>query len=182
MLAQAKTTVEAIRLSLISCYDMKSGHTDILLDGKPIGRMVTYAQSRTAYATHISKPTKIVIEAGSRRVLLDKLAVVLAREMRAGRWPALKESSIEQSPIDNLTADRLYDNTNPTPNALGITLQDELLTRLKALASVADEVGDSYNIGVMDDEIQQSRTLILRLETLVDGHDENATPGTGMTP
>lgn len=77
----------------------KTGYSsgEILFDGVRIGRFVSYGKgsgrgnvgSRTVYGSRIYKgAVSIEVEAATTRVLLDKVAVELARAINAVSWPS----------------------------------------------------------------------------------------------
>lgn len=99
----AKLTKAAVRVRLSS-----EGYSygSILLDGSKIGSFVSYGKggrqrgnvcSKTAYGSRISRHgLSIEEEAGSVRVLLDKVAGALAKAVNSGDWPV---PQVEQTDV-----------------------------------------------------------------------------------
>ncbi|HIH2744986.1 TPA: hypothetical protein ACYLN4_000655 [Burkholderia lata] len=78
----------------------------ILFDEKPIGRFVSYGKggsrgnigARTAYGSRIYRgAASIEVEAGSTRVMLDKVAAELSRAIKAGLWPADHQGDVSSN-------------------------------------------------------------------------------------
>ena len=85
-------TVAGVRARLKAGPDFRDG--GIALDGIRIGRWVSYGAgrgqgnvgSRTVYGSRIYRGVSIEEEAGSTRVLLDKVARRIAKAMKDGTW------------------------------------------------------------------------------------------------